>query len=315
MKHLLHTAPSLWRRRQVIKLLAAGSVAALLPRTAFAGQSVAMLRRAIPSSGETMPVIGLGTARVFDVGASSAEREPMAEVLRTLVNNGGALVDTSPMYGQAEKVTGDLAAGAKIREKLFLATKVWAEGREVGIAQMNRSFKLLRTDRIDLMQVHNLIDTDTHLKTIAEWKRTGRVRYLGITHYRIDAHRALADVIKRHKIDFVQLNYSIATRDAEDYLLPFAAEKGIAVLVNRPFEQGELFKLTRGRNLPEWAGDIDCGTWAQFFLKYIVSHPAVTCVIPATSKAEHMIDNSRAGFGRLPDARQRKRMAALIDGI
>ena len=314
MKRLEHPLQRFWRRRDVLKFLAATGSAALFPRAAFTDQPFAMRRRVIPSSGETVPLIGLGTARVFDVGPSSSERKSLAVVLSALVDNGGALVDTSPMYGYAEHVIGDLAAKGKIREKLFLATKVWAQGREAGIVQMNRSFQLLQTDRIDLMQVHNLIDTDTHLKTIAEWKRTGRIRYSGITHYRIDAHRDLADVIKRHDIDFVQLNYSIATRYAEKYLLPFAAEKGVAVLVNRPFEQGELFKLIRGRTLPKWAGDIDCATWAQFFLKYIVSHPAVTCAIPGTSKAKHMSDNLQAGLGRLPDARQRKRMAALIDG-
>lgn len=313
MKRLEEPLQRFWYRRNVLKFLAAGGSAALFPRAAYTDQPSAIRRRVIPSSGETVPLIGLGTSRVFDVGPSSSERQPLTMVLKTLVDNGGAVVDTSPMYGQAENVVGDLAAQGKIREKLFLATKVWAQGREDGIVQMNRSFQLLQTGVIDLMQVHNLIDTDTHLKTIAKWKQMGRIRYSGITHYRVDTHRALANVIKQHDIDFVQLNYSIKTRDAENYLLPLAAEKGIAVLVNRPFEQGALFKQIRGRTLPHWAADIDCTTWAQFFLKYIVSHPAVTCAIPGTSKPQHMGDNLLAGYGRLPNARQRKRMAAVID--
>lgn len=315
MRNSLRKVTGFWRRRDVLRALAAGGVAAFLSPATFSGHLPAMRRRGIPSSGETIPIIGLGTARVFDVGSSLSERRPLEEILRALISHEGALVDTSPMYGNAENVIGDLADKVKLRKKLFLATKVWAEGRDAGVAQMDRSFQLLRTDRIDLMQVHNLIDTDTHLKTIAEWKRSGRIRYSGITHYQVDAHRDLADVIKRHNIDFVQLNYSVATREAENYLLPLAAEKGVAVLVNRPFEQGELFRLTRGHALPSWATDIDCATWAQFFLKYIVSYPSVTCAIPATSKVKHMIDNLQAGSGQLPDARQRKRMAALIDDL
>ena len=237
----------------------------------------------------------------------------MREVLERYVGLGGRVVDTSPMYGTAETVIGDVAAQLGITAKLWLATKVWTRGREAGIEQMEQSLRRLRTDRIDLMQVHNLIDTQTHLRTLREWKEQGRIRYLGVTHYRVDAYEDIAQVIRDESLDFVQFNYSIATREAERMLLPLAAEQHTAVMINRAYEDGRLFAQVRGKPLPDWAAEFDCTSWGQFFLKYVISHPAVTCVIPATSKVKHLVDNMGAGRGRLPDAAMRARMVAYFD--
>ncbi|MBI3989700.1 MAG: aldo/keto reductase [candidate division NC10 bacterium] len=267
-----------------------------------------MIKRSIPSTHEEVPAVGLGTSGTFDVGSRPDERAPLKDVLRRFVEMGGSVVDTSPMYGNAETVIGDLAAELGVQRSLFLATKVWTSGREEGIRQMGRSMDRLRTKRIDLMQVHNLVDWRTHLKTLREWKEAGKIRYLGITHYRIDAFDALERLMRTENLDFVQLNYSVETRDAEKRLLPLAADTGTAVLVNRPFEDGALFQKVRGKPLPPWAAEFECESWGQFFLKYILSHPAVTCVIPATSNPKHLVDNMRAGLGRLPDAMTRRRM-------
>ncbi len=270
------------------------------------------LRRPIPRSGELLPVIGLGTWQTFDVGSAPAERAPLREVLRRFVELGGRVVDSSPMYGNSEGVLGDLAVELGVRKKLFLATKVWTSGREAGIRQMEQSFRRLRTDRMDLMQVHNLVDWRTHLATLRGWKEQGKVRCLGVTHYTESAYADLARVLESEELDFVQLNYSIVEREAERRLLPLAAERRIAVIVNRPFAQASLFGKVRGKPLPAWAADIDCVSWAQFFLKFIVSHPAVTCAIPATSKVTHLVDNMQAALGRLPDDAVRERMARYI---
>jgi len=300
-------------RRAVLRLLA-GATLAWGSGKGFAA-SGAILRRQIPSTGEALPVVGMGTSRTFDVGTGEAQRRPLAEVLNRFTRMGGALVDTSPMYGSAETVLGDLASGLGIQPRLFYATKVWTTGREEGIHQMETSMRRLRVDKIDLMQVHNLVDWRTQLKTLRDWQARGRIRYLGITHYVTSAFDDLERVIKAEPLDFVQLNYSIATRDAEDRLLPLAAQREVAVLVNRPFERGALFRKVRGRPLPDWAAELDCQSWAQFFLKYVLSHPGVTCVIPATSKPEHLADNMRAGHGRLPDATQRRRMVDYFAGL
>lgn len=267
-----------------------------------------MLKRPIPSSGELLPVIGLGTYKVFDVGRGEAERAPLIEVLRVLTEAGGSVVDSSPMYGAAEEVVGDLAARAKLQKGLFLATKVWTRGRGEGIAQMERSEKLLRTRAIDLMQVHNLVDVDIHLQTLAGWKEKGRVRYVGVTHAATSEHGQVMQVLSANRLDFVQINYSLGEPEAERRLLPLAQERGIAVIVNRPFAGGNLFRTLRERPLPGWAAEIDATSWAQVMLKWVLSHPGVTCAIPATSKPEHMRDNVRAGFGRLPDAALRARI-------
>lgn len=270
------------------------------------------LRRPIPSTGEPIPAVGLGTWRTFDVGDSPAEREPLREVLRRFVALGGRVIDSSPMYGAAETVVGDLAAELRVHDALFLATKVWTTGREAGVAQMERSLQRLRTRRLDLMQVHNLVDWQIHLRTLREWKQAGRIRYLGVTHYTASAYGELERVMRSEPLDFVQLNYSLGEPEAERRLLPLARDRGIAVLVNRPFAAGGLFGRVRGQPLPPWAADFDCESWAQFFLKWVLAHPAVTCVIPATSRPEHLTDNMRAGLGALPDAATRERMVALV---
>jgi diketogulonate reductase-like aldo/keto reductase len=274
----------------------------------------AMLTRPIPSTGEAMPVIGLGTWQVFDVGADPAARRPLREVLQLLFDAGGRMIDSSPMYGRAEAVTGDLLSEMAARPRAFLATKVWTTGRERGIEQMRRSAQLLRADVIDLMQIHNLVDWRTHLTTLRRMKAEGRIRYIGITHYTTSALPELARILASEAgIDFVQLGYSLATRAPEAELLPTAASRGIAVIANQPFEQGDMFRRVRGRAVPDWAHEFDCASWAQLFLKYILAEPAVTCVIPATNNPEHMKDNLSAGFGGLPDARQRQQIRQLWD--
>jgi diketogulonate reductase-like aldo/keto reductase len=273
-----------------------------------------MISRSIPSSGEAMPVIGLGTWRAFDVGGGAAPRQPLREVLRLLLDNAGRMIDSSPMYGRAEAVTGDLLADINAQPRAFLATKVWTTGRESGISQMQRSAQLLRTKVIDLIQIHNLVDWRTHLATLRRMKEEGRVRYIGITHYTTGALPELARILNSEPgIDFVQLGYSLATRAAERELLPTANARGIAVIVNQPLERGTLFRHIRGRALPDWASECDCRSWAQLFLKYILAEPAVTCVIPATGNPDHMNDNLGAGFGRLPDTSQRQQIRDLWD--
>jgi diketogulonate reductase-like aldo/keto reductase len=274
-----------------------------------------MLRRNIPSTGEALPVIGLGTSDVFDVSGNGAERAPLAEVLRALVDGGGSLLDTSPMYGRAEAVAGDLLRELELRPRMFVATKVWTRGRERGQQQIEESMKLLRSPKLDLVQVHNLVDLDTQLATLRSLRERGRIRYIGITHYTVSSHADLEQVLLREPLDFVQLNYSLATRAAEQRLLPLAAERKVAVLVNRPFEDGALFGKVRGKQLPAWAAEFDCASWAQFFLKFIIGHPAVTCVIPATAKPTHMRDNAAAGHGRMPDGRMRERMAQYVAAL
>jgi aryl-alcohol dehydrogenase-like predicted oxidoreductase len=274
----------------------------------------AMLTRPIPSTGEAMPVVGLGTWRAFDVGTDPATRQLLREVLRLLLDAGGQMIDSSPMYGRAEAVTGDLLAELGVRPRAFLATKVWTTGRERGIEQMRRSAQLLRTEVIDLVQIHNLVDWRTHLATLRQMKEEGRMRYIGITHYTTGALPELARILVGEPgIDFVQLGYSLAARAAETELLPTAAARGVGVIVNQPLERGDLFRRVRRRALRDWVREFDCTSWAQLFLQYILAEPAVTCVIPATGNPEHMRDNLRAGFGRLPDARQRQQIRRLWD--
>jgi diketogulonate reductase-like aldo/keto reductase len=302
------------RRRFCQVLTASAALAAWTPRGST-GAEIVMLKRKIPSTGEELPVIGLGTSGVFDVGGSSAERAPLTQVLKLLIDNGGSLLDTSPMYNRAEAVSGDLVAAQGWRERMFIATKVWTRGKDAGLQQIETSMKLLKTPKLDLVQVHNLLDLATQLANVRALKSQGKVRYTGITHYTVASHSDLENVIQREPVDFVQLNYSIVTRQAEQRLLPLAAERKVAVLVNRPFEDGALFARVRGKPLPAWAADIDCTSWAQVFLKFIVSHPAVTCVIPATARPEHMADNVKAGFGRMPDDKMRERMAAHVAAL
>ena len=271
-----------------------------------------MLTRAIPSSGEKLPVIGLGTWQSFDVGTSAGDRQPLEEVLQAFVRLGGRVIDSSPMYGRAEGVVGDLASKLGVHDRLFLATKVWTSGKDAGVKSMDRSFHLMKTKRMDLMQVHNLVDVQTHLATLREWKQQGRVRYIGVTHYTASSHGEVARLLEREKVDFVQINYSVGEREAEERLLPIAQERGVAVIVNRPFGGGNLFSRVRGKPLPNFAAEIGCESWAQLFLKWIVAHPAVTCAIPATSKLRHLEDNMRGGVGALPDAKMRQR---IVDAV
>ena len=271
-----------------------------------------MLTRPIPSTGEAIPVIGLGTWRAFDVGTDETTRPQLREVLQVLLDAGGRIIDSSPMYGRAEAVTGDLLAKLAARPRAFLATKVWTTGRERGIEQMRRSAQLLRAEVIDLMQIHNLVDWRTHLMSLRRMKEEGQIRYIGITHYTTGALPELARILADEPgIDFVQLGYSLATRSPEAEVLPVAASRGVGVIANQPLERGDLFRRVRGRPLPDWAGEFDCASWAQLFLKYILAEPAVTCVIPATGNPEHMIDDLAAGFGRLPDPRQRELIREL----
>lgn len=299
-------------RRDVIVGGLAMAAGAGLSSGAGAAASGPLITRRIPSSGEALPVIGLGTSGPFEVGTSAADRAPLKEVLNAFFAAGARLVDTSPMYSTAEGVLGDLLTNS-MHERVFLATKVWTRGESEGVQQMKHSAQVMKHPKLDLIQVHNLLDLETQLKTLRSWKEQGLVRYIGITHYTVGSQADLARVIEREKLDFVQLNYSVTTRNAEDRLLPLAAERGVAVLVNRPFEDGKMFEAVEGRPVPPWAAEIDCTSWGQIFLKYVISHPAVTCVIPATGKLKHLQDNLAAGRGRLPDAKQRALIAQELD--
>jgi aryl-alcohol dehydrogenase-like predicted oxidoreductase len=310
--HTHHFSPA--RRRALALLAGAGAMIG----TAAHGQPASpanMPTRPIPASGERIPVIGLGTWQTFDLPTATVRRKAVREVLQRFVESGGTVIDTSPYYGRAETVVGELASELGIGTKLFHATKIWAGGREAGVAQMEESFRRMRVKRMDLMQVHNLRDVTTHHETLKAWKQAGRVRYIGITHGHESAHRELERLIRDGEFDFVQVNYSVGERGAEERVLPTAADSGTAVLVNRPFMEGELFRKVRGKALPEWCAGFDCASWAQFFLKYVLSHPAVTCVIPATDNPRHLGDNMGAGLGRLPDAATRRQMAAYIASL
>ena len=300
-----------WSRRQI---LGAGIALATAPRLAITAERENMMSKAIPSSGESLPVVGLGTYNVFDVESTLAEIELRRKIVELLTRSGGSLLDTSPMYNRSEKVIGDIVGTGTDRESLFLATKVWTDGKKAGIRQMQRSAELMQTKVIDLMQVHNLRDTAVHMETIREWQESGQIRYSGLTHYTAGAHAALAREMQRFKPDFIQINYSMGEREAEEHLLPLAKDLGVAVLINRPFQTGALFRAVSGIEIPDWAKEF-AASWGQFFLKFIISHPAVTCVIPATSKTKHMIDNLGAGTGTLPDKAMRNRMSDFFASI
>ncbi len=275
-----------------------------------------LLKRRIPSSGETIPAIGLGTSGPFEVGSDHAARAPLREVLQAFFKGGATLIDTSPMYSTAETVLGDLLTPEQ-QGKVFMATKVWTpgsggHGEQKGIEQMQRSMSLLKRKQIDLMQVHNLVDLDAHLKTLRRWKDEGRVRYIGITHYTTSSYPDLIAIIQREKLDFVQFNYSVGTREAEKRLLPLCADKGVAVIVNRAFEDGNLFTRVQGKEVPPWAAEFGARSWAQVFLKFVLAHPAVTCVIPATGKVKNLVDNLGAALGPLPNDKQRAQIIAAV---
>ena len=302
-------------RRDAARLIAAGTagLAYSIPSArAATSDSSAMLTRPIPSSGEKLPVIGLGSWQTFDVGPSDAERKPLREVLSQFVRLGGRLIDSSPMYGRSEEVIGELVSNLNLADKIFFATKVWTRGKEAGIASMERSFARLRTKKMDLMQVHNLVDAATHLKTMRDWKEQGRIRYIGITHYESGGFPAVESLLREETLDFLQISYSLGEREAEERILPLAQKRGVALLNNRPFGGGDLFSRLRAKTLPDWAAEFDIQSWAQFLLKWIVAHPAVTCTIPATNNPHHLEDNMGAGRGRLPDAATRERMTKFV---
>ena len=298
--------PSL-SRREALYLAAAAAVSAGTPPL-FAAEG-SLITRPIPSSGEALPVVGVGTWQTFDVGDSAAERRPLEEVLAAFSRQGGRLVDTSPMYGRAERVVGDLAAKLGITSSLFLATKVWTTGREAGVAQMERSARELKAPRLDLEQVHNLVDVAVHLPTLHAWKAQGRLRYVGISHYSAGAYPEVERVLRTERLDFLQINYSLVEPEAGERLLPLAAERGVAVIANRPFGGGGALAEAAGRPLPDFAAEIGCRSWAQLFLKWILGNPAVTCAIPGTGKVAHLEDNLGAARGSLPDGPLRRRIA------
>ena len=295
-------------RRQCLTTLGGVALAPLL--AAVKNSQGGLLQRSVPSTGEKIPAVGVGTWQTFDV--SDSDRQPLKEVLSRMIELGAKVIDSSPMYGRSEDVVGELSTELKLNDKLFIATKVWTSGEEAGIRQMNQSFSLLRRKTMDLMQVHNLVDWQTHLKTLLKWKEQGKVRYIGITHYIDSSHDTLADIISNNPIDFVQVNYNLLDTHADERLFPVAQERKVAVIINRPFQEGALFNHVRGKTLPAWASEFDCKSWAQFFLKFIISHPAVTCAIPGTSKVSHLVDNLGAAVGRLPDQAMRRRMLESV---
>ena len=305
------------QRREFVQragaLGALGLVSGPMAHSAATAATSAAISRAIPSTGERLPVIGLGTSGPFEAGTDAAARAPLAEVLGGFFDAGCALIDTSPMYSTAEAVLGDLLTPAQ-QKRGFIATKVWTRGEAEGIAQMQRSMQLLKRERVDLMQVHNLLDLDIHLATLRRWRDEGRIRYIGITHFTVASHADVAAIVQREKLDFVQINYSATTPDAANRLLPLCADRGVAVLVNRAFDDGKIFARLRDRPLPPWAAEIDCTSWAQLLLKFAIAHPAVTCVIPATGKLRNLQDNVAAGRGRLPDAAQQKLISEAVRG-
>ena len=306
-------------RRQASRLISASGAGLCLgvraSRAQAKGESSGMVTRTIPSSGEKLPVIGLGTWRAFDVDLGRDIRKQLGDVLSLFVKLGGRVIDSSPMYGRAEEVIGELTSALEIREKLFLATKVWTRGKQSGIQSMEHSMSLLRTTRIDLIQVHNLVDVSTQLATLQEWKQQGRIKYTGITHYESGALSEIEKLMRSQKFDFLQINYSLMEPEAEQRVLPQAQERGVAVIANRPFGAGDLFGKVRSKPLPDWAAEFDCRSWAQFFLKWIIANPAITCAIPATDKPHHLEDNMQGGIGRLPDAKLRRRMAELVSSL
>ena len=302
-------------RRQFIVTSAASLLVCAGKLNAQDSRPAGMLTKQIPSSGEQLPVIGLGTLQAFDVAGTPEERAALGEVLSLLTNQGGTLVDTSPRYGRAEAVIGDLCAELNLTDELFFATKVFSEGEQAGIDEMDTSFQRLHTPVVDLMQVHSMRDWEVHLPSIRKLKEEGKARYIGITIHRDTGHEQMMKLMRDEKLDFVQVNYNLIERGAAEGVLPLAQELGVAVMINVPFAKAELFKKTSGVALPDWASDFDCDSWAQFFLKYVISHPAVTCVIPRTGNPHHMADNLKAGFGELPNQDTRSKMEAFIDRL
>ena len=302
-------------RRDAAKLISMGSASLVLLPSMISFKVTDIMKRKIPSSGELLPIVGLGTWQTFDVGNDSDKRKQLLEVLRKMEELGGAMVDSSPMYGTSEAVVGDLTSSLKIEQDFFYATKVWTQGRQQGIDQMQASFNKMKRSVMDLMQIHNLVDWQTQSKTLRDWKEEGKIRYWGFTHYTNASHETLATLIKNEKPDFVQFNYSINERHAEKRLLNIAFDNGVGVIINRPYDGGNLFRKTKGKTLPDWCAEMDINSWGQFFLKYILAHKAVNCVIPGTSKPHHVVDNMKAGYGRLPDEKQRDKMLEYLRAL
>jgi diketogulonate reductase-like aldo/keto reductase len=299
-------------RRTVLKIL---GISGLTPSMGLQAVDIKnkMARRIIPSTGELLPVIGLGTSRVFDTNLNERSLNPRKEIVKALLDHGGSLIDTSPMYGKAEEVTGKIAQDLKVNDRLFLATKVWIEGKEAGEMQMKESSKKLNKAVIDLMQIHNLLDWKTHIKTLYDWKEQGKINYIGISHSRSIAFDQIEKIITKEQIDFAQFNYSLQEREAEKRLLPFCKERGVATLINRPFMRGKLFKAVARKKLPNWAYEYNINTWSQFFLKFILANPAVTTIIPATSDPAHMVDNLNGGIGLIPKMGLQKKMVEIVE--
>ncbi|MCB1677671.1 MAG: aldo/keto reductase [Halioglobus sp.] len=306
-------------RRQVLQLsagmLAGAAMGAPTPRASAAQSTVQLIQRAIPGSGELLPVIGMGTSRTFDTGADAASLADLSEVMQAFFAGSGEVIDSSPMYGNAESRVGDILRAMAQPPELFAATKVWTTGREQGIAQMRESARRMHVERFDLIAVHNLQDWQTQLDTLKQWREEGRVRYIGITTSHGRDHEQFIQVMRSEPLDFVQFSYNIQDRAAEQTLLPLAQERGIATMINRPYQRGQLFVRSRARALPALAAELDCDSWGQFYLKFILGHPAVTCIIPATSSPGHMADNMQANFGRVPDAAQRRQMLNIFESL
>ena len=304
-------------RREFIKTGIAAGTALALPEFDLFAQGAPLIQKKVPSSGEMIPVIGLGTARRYEEVKTDAEKAPLRETIAKFKEMGLRVIDSSSSYGTAEAVVGELVEGLKIRDSLFLATKVSLRkgGKAEGLQVIEQSFKRLRTNKIDLIAVHNLLDTQTQLTTLREMKQAGRIRYVGITTSFDNQYGEFEQTMKKESLDFIQVDYALDNRDAGERIIPLAGDRGMAVMINLPFGRGRLFKAVQGKKLPEWAAEFDCVSWPQFFLKYIVSHPAVTCAVPGMAKAEYVVDNVGAARGRLPDAAMRKRMEQFIDGV
>jgi aryl-alcohol dehydrogenase-like predicted oxidoreductase len=303
-------------RRDFIRAGIGMGAAMLVPSSESLAQAVPLLQKKIPSSGESIPIIGLGTARRYEEVTSDAEKVPLRETILKFKEVGLKVIDSSPSYGTAEAVVGEIVEGLKIRDALFVATKVSLrkDGRDEGLKQIEQSFERLRTNKIDLIAVHNLRDTQTQLATLREMKQAGRIRYVGITTSFDNQYGEFEQTMKKETLDFIQVDYALDNRDAGERIIPLAGDRGMAVMINLPFGRGRLFKAVEGKKLPDWAAEFDCASWPQFFLKYIVSHPAVTCAVPGMAKAEYVVDNLGAARGRLPDAAMRRRMEQFIDG-
>jgi aryl-alcohol dehydrogenase-like predicted oxidoreductase len=302
-------------RRELLKVGIGVGVSIFLPSASLLAQAAFLIQRKIPSTGESLPIVGIGTARRYEAVTAEAERAPLREVLRRFKEMGGKVIDTAPSYGTAEMVVGDLVAELTIRDSVFIATKLGTQGRDAGIEQLEQSFKRLRTPRIDLIAVHNLRDTQTQLRTLRQWKQAGRIRYVGITTSFERQYPEFEQTMKAEALDFIQVDYALDNRKADQRILPLAADRGMGVMINLPFGRGRLFTAVQGKSLPPWASEFDCSSWAQFFLKYIVSHPAVTCAVPGIAKVDYLVDNLGAARGRLPDAAMRRRMESFIDGL